>query len=170
MPDDLLLTATFVAHLIPQASTGVIQLYDIFVETLDHRTVAYLELEYCSGDDLASLINSNSTSVCSTKSCSSSNVAPTAITLQSIVNIATSVCSALKQLHANGIVHRDIKPSNVLVTTVYSTGNSSSVTVDSVKLCDLGVSTILNNSVSDSNSNNGFTVNAAGTPFIWHQR
>jgi serine/threonine protein kinase len=148
------------------STTNVLQLYDFFVETLGHRIVAYLELEYCAGGDLASLINS-------TKSAASTAVLQQrqSLPLQSIVNITSGVCLALQQLHALKIVHRDVKPSNVLFTTVYTTANMSAFTVDSVKLCDLGVSTQLinssNSSSSTSNSSDSYTVNAAGTPPYW---
>jgi serine/threonine protein kinase len=154
-----------------QASINVIQLYDFFVETLGHRTVAYLELEYIAGGDLASLINSSS-SVASTALLQQQQ--QRALPLLSIVNITTGVCAALQQLHALKIVHRDVKPSNALFTTVYTVANMSAITIDSVKLCDLGVSTQLNSSInSSSNSSNnngdsnGYTVNAAGTPPYW---
>jgi serine/threonine protein kinase len=150
------------------SATNVLQLYDFFVETLGHRTVAYLELEYCAGGDLASLINSSNTGAATAVLQQKQHALP----LQSIVNIATGVCAALQQLHALKIVHRDVKPSNVLFTTVYTTANMSAITVDSVKLCDLGVSTQLinsssNSSSSTSNSSDSYTVNAAGTPPYW---
>ena len=36
--------------------------------------------------------------------------------VQQVLEVATQICRALQQAHANGIIHRDLKPENVMVT------------------------------------------------------
>ncbi|CAN0067894.1 unnamed protein product, partial [Ectocarpus sp. 4 AP-2014] len=57
--DDVVATATAVRDggAIEGRQRGeVVKLHDFFVETVGHRSLAFLELEYCEGGDLASLI------------------------------------------------------------------------------------------------------------------
>ncbi|KAF1798996.1 kinase-like domain-containing protein [Mucor lusitanicus] len=56
-----------------------------------------------------------------------------------LANIADSVCKGLIYLHSQNVIHRDIKPSNILMTKK-----------GQIKLCDLGVSGELINSMAET--------------------
>ena len=84
----------------------IVQLYDV-VET--DGAVA-LVMEYVDGSDLEELI------------------ASTRLDLESVLQLALDLCSALASAHGKGVIHGDLKPANVLVDI---TGR--------IKLTDFGV-------------------------------
>lgn len=67
-----------------------------FVEGDDHPP--YMVMEYIDGESLSHYIRHNAP------------IAP-----DTVVAIATQICSALQAVHDQGIVHRDLKPDNVLL-------------------------------------------------------
>lgn len=96
------------------------RLEDFFIELLGHRHVAYLQLEYCDGGDLASLIRRQHLHL------------RDPLTIR---NILAQLASGLVAMHAENIVHRDLKPANILVTN------------GCVKIADFGVSMRLTDSL-----------------------
>ncbi len=81
-------------------------------------SVAYIALEFVSGQDLASALASRREPI------------DEMLALQ----IVSDVCRALCEPHRRGIVHRDIKPQNVLVLGALN--DSENV---AIKLCDFGI-------------------------------
>jgi tRNA A-37 threonylcarbamoyl transferase component Bud32 len=60
--------------------------------------LAYIILEYVTGDDLRSIIHERG-----------------ALSLEDTLSILRGVAAALDAVHAQGIIHRDLKPSNVML-------------------------------------------------------
>jgi len=96
-------------------SSNIVQLSDFFLETIGHRTIVFLELEYCEGGDLRRYLQQHG-----------------ALQPFLALQIFIAFLRGLKCLHTAGIVHRDLKPSNILL------GRHGHA-----KLADLGVSTQL---------------------------
>ncbi|KAI9002201.1 kinase-like domain-containing protein [Hyaloraphidium curvatum] len=92
---------------------GVVRLLDFF------RTSgkAYFVHEYCAGGDLALYLERHAG----------------AIGEEEARNIAFAILSALRWLHAHGVVHRDVKPANVLL-------RDSSRPAETLCLADFGSS------------------------------
>eukprot|EP00904_Undaria_pinnatifida_P002487 jgi/Undpi1/12239/HiC_scaffold_5.g01915.m1 len=145
-------------------SGDVVQLYDFFVETLGHRSLAFLELEYCEGGDLHGLIlgggrgGGNSTrkttatvpeGVVAGIARGSTRGESLGLPAAQIGRVALGLCEGLAQLHERGVLHRDLKPANILLTKR-----------GAIRIADLGVSTHVD-------SSRPLTENAAGTiPFM----
>ena len=70
------------------------------------------------------------------------------------VNILLQLARALVCAHADGVLHRDLKPHNIML-------EATSGRVDLVKLCDFGVSRLLDTARNDRITNTGTFV---GTP------
>jgi len=120
---ELLQEAVNEARLLTQISSPhVVKLEDFFIETLGHRNIAYLQLEYCDGGDLGTLLNG------------SVRLDDTAIR-----NILAQISEGLVALHEKLIVHRDLKPDNILLTKQRC-----------VKISDLGISTRLSASLPNT--------------------
>lgn len=116
------------ARLLSQVSNKhVVKLEDFFIESLGHRQVAYLQLEYCDGGDLTTLFRMER--------------ARQILDTHNIKDILLQVARGLEVLHAKKIIHRDLKPENVLI------GSDGSV-----KLGDFGVSTKLSASLPNTSN------------------
>lgn len=116
------------ARLLSQVSSKhVVKLEDFFIESLGHRQVAYLQLEYCDGGDLTTLFRMER--------------ARQILDTHNIKDILSQVALGLETLHAKNIIHRDLKPDNVLI------GSDGSV-----KLGDFGVSTKLTASLPNTSN------------------
>jgi hypothetical protein len=135
---ELLPEAVNEARLLGQVvSQHVVRLEDFFIESLGHRHVAYLQLEYCDGGDLAALIRQDWRDL------------RMILDDQNVRNILAQIAEGLWAMHSKHIVHRDLKPENILLTT---TG--------CVKIADLGVSTRLTASLPKT------TCAAGSVPFM----
>ncbi|HWT78055.1 MAG TPA: serine/threonine-protein kinase, partial [Candidatus Methylomirabilis sp.] len=72
----------------------IVTLYDAQQE----GDLAYLVMEFVSGESLESLLRSGAT-----------------FSLDRVCAIGIEACAALEHAHSRGVVHRDIKPANILV-------------------------------------------------------
>ncbi len=72
---------------------NIVNVYEYFEE----NGTAYIAMEFLDGCSLDKYLENNS------------------ITLDESLNIILAVCSALKEIHASGIIHRDISPDNIFI-------------------------------------------------------
>ncbi len=72
---------------------NIVTIYDVG----EFEGQTYISMEYVDGDDLSREIDAGP------------------VTIERALDVATQLCSALKQAHDIGIVHRDVKPANILV-------------------------------------------------------
>jgi ABC-type glycerol-3-phosphate transport system substrate-binding protein len=84
---------------------SIINVFEYFEE----NNTAYIVMEYLDGITLNDFLKSNR------------------LDLDACVQIVQSVCTALKEIHAAGIVHRDVSPDNIFLCTN-----------DAIKLIDFG--------------------------------
>jgi serine/threonine-protein kinase len=96
-------------------SPSIVAVYDTGEADLDGTPTPYIVMEYVEGQTLREML-----------------AAEGRLLPQRALEITATVCTALEQAHAAGIVHRDIKPANVMVTT---TGE--------VKVMDFGIARAL---------------------------
>lgn len=96
---------------------NIIRIQDFFVQRIGHRTYSYMEMEYCKGGDLHQQIKVHGS-----------------LSTSTVVHVLGQLIKALIYMHGKGIIHRDLKPANVLFTDD---------TCSTVKLADMGVSTVL---------------------------
>lgn len=78
------------------AHRNIVNVYEYFEE----NSTAYFVMEFLDGCDLSDFIESSKGKPDIEKS----------------MDIIMSVCNALKDIHANGIIHRDISPDNIYLT------------------------------------------------------
>ena len=76
-------------------SPNIVEIYNIFQE----NDTVYIVMEFLKGQSLEQRIN---------------GVGP--LPINDVVKIALDLCSALSEVHGNGLLHRDIKPDNVMLT------------------------------------------------------
>ncbi len=96
---------------------NIIKLFDVY-ETADY---IYIVMEYCSGGDLFSYIESTDYKLPEPRAC----------------EIIHELSMAIYYIHSYGIVHRDLKPENILMTD--DTPNAH------IRLLDFGLSKIIGN-------------------------
>lgn len=78
------------------AHRNIVHIYEYFEE----NSTAYFVMEFLDGCDLGNFIKSSK---------GRPDVAK-------IIDITMNVCSALRDIHASGIIHRDISPDNIFLT------------------------------------------------------
>jgi mitogen-activated protein kinase kinase len=105
-------------------SPYIVSFYGAFLD--DGDTTIGLCMEYCEGGSLEDIYK---------KASEIKGVIGETI----LANIAHAVCNGLIYLHSQNVIHRDIKPSNILMTKK-----------GQIKLCDLGVSGELINSIAQT--------------------
>jgi serine/threonine protein kinase len=96
------------------ASPHVVRLEDVFIEHVGGRHVSYLQLEYCQGGDVGSVLRAKGSQH--------------AFDDTNVHRLAGQLLAALESLHSQHIIHRDFKPNNILLTAD-----------GQVKLCDFGI-------------------------------
>jgi len=74
---------------------NIVAMYDFGVSD----DIAYLTMEYVSGESLAEMLRRNG-----------------ALDEETFLSIFSQICSGLDHAHKNGVVHRDLKPGNILIT------------------------------------------------------
>ncbi|KAM3572988.1 hypothetical protein VYU27_005030 [Nannochloropsis oceanica] len=111
------------------ASPYVVRLEDMFIEQVGGRLVSYLQLEYCGGGDLSSVLRRYT------------EVSHHALDDLSVHRLANQLLAALESLHSQNVIHRDFKPDNILLTAE-----------GRVKLCDFGIATRLTDACSGWNN------------------
>src|SRR5580692_10541705 len=79
-------------------SPSIVAVYDTGEGELDGVETPYIVMEFVEGQTLRDVL-----------------AAEGRLLPQRALEITASVCSALEQAHAAGIVHRDIKPANVML-------------------------------------------------------
>jgi serine/threonine protein kinase len=95
---------------------NLMSLYQVY----ESKNSVYLVCEYIPGESLSSLLEKSKDF----------------LSIEQIKSITKGVLTALAHLESLGIVHRDIKPSNIMFA-------DSSLSPDSVKLCDFGLSDLV---------------------------
>ncbi|KAI8967712.1 kinase-like domain-containing protein [Mycotypha africana] len=105
-------------------SPHIVSFYGAFLD--DGDTTIVLCMEYCEGGSLEDIYK---------RAHQINGIIGETI----LANIAESVCRGLIYLHEQHVIHRDIKPSNILMTRK-----------GRIKLCDLGVSGELINSLAQT--------------------
>lgn len=120
------------------ASSHVVRLEDVFIEQVGGRHVSYLQLEYCHGGDVGSVLKRGA------------NGSQHAFDDVSVHRLAGQLLAALESLHSQHIIHRDVKPDNILLTAD-----------GQVKLCDFGIATRLTDAWSG-----GSNFAAGSLPFM----
>lgn len=78
------------------AHRNIVHIYEYFEE----NSTAYFVMEFLDGCNLSDFVKV-------------SKVSPD---IKKIIDIMLDVCSALKDIHASGIIHRDISPDNIFLT------------------------------------------------------
>jgi eukaryotic-like serine/threonine-protein kinase len=96
-------------------SPSIVAVYDTGEGIIGGTSTPYIVMEYVDGQTLRDLLAAEG------------HLLP-----QRALEITASVCTALEQAHAAGIVHRDIKPGNVMLTTA-----------GDVKVMDFGIARAL---------------------------
>jgi beta-lactam-binding protein with PASTA domain/predicted Ser/Thr protein kinase len=96
-------------------SPSIVAVYDTGEETIDGTSTPYIVMEYIDGQTLRDVLATEG------------RLMP-----RRALEITASVCTALEQAHAAGIVHRDIKPGNVMLTAA-----------GDVKVMDFGIARAL---------------------------
>lgn len=105
-------------------SPYIVSFYDAFLTEAD--TTIEILMEYCEGGSLEDIYK---------RAKAMKGVIGETI----LANVAEAVCKGVIYLHSHKLIHRDIKPSNILMTRK-----------GHIKLCDLGVSGELVNSVAET--------------------
>ncbi|KAG2237516.1 kinase-like domain-containing protein [Thamnidium elegans] len=105
-------------------SPYIVSFYGAFLD--DGETTIAICMEYCEGGSLEDIYK---------RAKQINGVIGETI----LANIAEAVCKGLIYLHSQKVIHRDIKPSNILMTKK-----------GQIKLCDLGVSGELINSMAET--------------------
>ncbi|KAI8047850.1 kinase-like domain-containing protein [Gilbertella persicaria] len=105
-------------------SPYIVSFYGAFLD--DGETTIAICMEYCEGGSLEDIYKR-------------ANNIGGVIGETILANIADAVCKGLIYLHSQNVIHRDIKPSNILMTKK-----------GQIKLCDLGVSGELINSLAET--------------------
>lgn len=78
------------------------------------------------------------------------------------VSIMAQVLAGLQAAHDRGVIHRDVKPGNVMIET---TLDDDEQPIDVAKLCDFGISDIVDDAAdADDQADGGFDSSACGTP------
>lgn len=106
---------------------NIVVIYDVDEE----NGFCFIVMEYLEGEDLRVRLEREGK-----------------LELNSVIRIASQVCSALDYAHHNDIVHRDIKPSNIIITKQ-----------DRVKVADFGIAKLPKLGTLT------LTGNVLGTPF-----
>jgi serine/threonine protein kinase len=94
---------------------NIVRLYGAAYNQGDGR--CYIVTEFCSEGSIATLIQMKSK----------------AVARERFYDVALGICHGMGYLHSKPVVHRDLKPENVLLTAEFT-----------VKLCDFGVSRMIN--------------------------
>ncbi|KAI7908085.1 kinase-like domain-containing protein [Cokeromyces recurvatus] len=105
-------------------SPHIVSFYGAFLD--DGEATISICMEYCEGGSLENIYKR-------------ANQIHGVIGETILANIADSVCKGLIYLHTQHVIHRDIKPSNILMTKK-----------GQIKLCDLGVSGELIDSIAQT--------------------
>jgi tetratricopeptide (TPR) repeat protein len=79
------------------ATPSIVSVMDVFQE----NSLAYMVMEYLEGRDLKRLLSESGGRM----------------SLESALNIALCVVSALRDVHAQGLMHRDVSPDNIFITS-----------------------------------------------------
>ncbi|KAG0942171.1 hypothetical protein G6F30_005863 [Rhizopus arrhizus] len=103
-------------------SPYIVAFYGAFLE----ETTVSICMEYCEGGSLEDIYKK-------------ANQLQGVIGETILANVAEAVCRGLIYLHSQHVIHRDVKPSNILMTRQ-----------GKIKLCDLGVSGELINSLAQT--------------------
>ncbi|CAO3665239.1 unnamed protein product [Rhizopus microsporus] len=103
-------------------SPYIVAFYGAFLE----ETTVSICMEYCEGGSLEDIYKR-------------ANELQGVIGETILANVAEAVCRGLIYLHSQHVIHRDVKPSNILMTRQ-----------GKIKLCDLGVSGELINSLAQT--------------------
>lgn len=101
---------------------NIIQIFDY---GLSEGGVPYYTMEYLEGRSLADRIKLDG---------------PLAV--PDTLRLFEQICSGLAAAHRRGIIHRDLKPANIFLTKTNAISNE----VESVKIVDFGIASLINNS------------------------
>ena len=104
----------------------------------EHNELIYIVQEYFPGEDLRALLDQYQSEQKS-------------FTLQEACQIVLKICSALKYLHAQGMVHSHLKPENIVIRSK-ATGPGGKKLVRTVKITDVGMASILAATGADDGS------------------
>lgn len=117
---------------------NVVNVTDYGVTAVGDEPIAFLVMEYVTGQRLADLLGA-------------AQILPMAIAL----DLTTQIADALAAAHQRGIVHRDLKPANILVTPDHRGGFS-------VTLLDFGIATLRDEAIGGRDG----VVEAAVAPMV----
>jgi serine/threonine protein kinase len=106
--------------------SNIVNVTDYGATSLDGQRVAYLVMEYLTGQTLANVLEGSRT-----------------LPVPLVLDITSQIADALTVAHAEGIVHRDLKPANIWLTPDARGGFR-------VTLLDFGIATLRDDVLSSS--------------------
>ena len=116
------------------STPNIVRLYDVYFDEPPY----YIGMEDVPGKNLADWCEDHG--------------GPSAIPLETRLEIVAQVGEALQAAHDSGVIHRDVKPSNILVVATGTHPNEVQV-----KLTDFGIGQVVSKELIAGITGSGFT-------------
>ncbi|MBI4852095.1 MAG: serine/threonine protein kinase [Acidobacteria bacterium] len=113
---------------------NIVNVTDFGFASVRGRNVAYLVMEYLSGNTLADMLKKYQR-----------------LSLSVVVDFTEQICLAISAAHQQGIIHRDLKPDNIWLQSDGRGGYT-------VKVLDFGLAKLHYSQAKNINSSNGLTL------------